>query len=139
LDDLAAALATKLRALLDANRAPTVPIRILAHSMGGLVARAVIRKNAGLWNEVMQREGARFVMLGTPNHGSHLMVANLIGKSDTVRQLANLDPPRGLQGVLDIVGEFRGALNCCRAPALSTRVPRASPRGSTTTRRCGAS
>ena len=84
--------------------------------MGGLVARAVIRKNAGLWNEVMQREGARFVMLGTPNHGSHLMVANLIGKSDTVRQLANLDPPRGLQGVLDIVGEFRGALQLLPRP-----------------------
>ena len=39
----------------------------------------------------MARDGARFIMLGTPNQGAHSMVETLIGAGDTIRQLARAD------------------------------------------------
>ncbi len=116
LDNLADGLAQCLRRVLDETAQPQRPVRILAHSMGGLVVRALIAKHAALWDETMQRDGARLVMLGTPNQGSHLMVESLLGKSDSMRNLARLDQAHDLQGVLDIVAEFRGALQLLPKP-----------------------
>ena len=78
--------------------------------MGGLVTRALVRRHPALWDELMARTGARLVMLGTPNQGSHLMVETLVGKSDTVRKLGVLDLEHDLQQVIDIVASFPGAL-----------------------------
>jgi CHAT domain-containing protein/pimeloyl-ACP methyl ester carboxylesterase len=108
MDVLADQLAVVLREQLDG--APGQPVRVLAHSMGGLVVRALVHKHPKLWDELMQRDGARFVMLGTPNQGSHLMVETLIGKSDTVRKLGVLDQAHDLQEVIDIIAGFPGAL-----------------------------
>ncbi len=118
MDVLADELAIVLRAQLDATAAvssangttPAQPVRVLAHSMGGLVVRALVHKHPKLWDELMQRSGARFVMLGTPNQGSHLMVETLIGKADTVRKLGVLDQAHDLQEVIDIIAGFPGAL-----------------------------
>ncbi|MEK8051997.1 CHAT domain-containing protein [Ideonella sp. DXS22W] len=110
LDQLADTLAARVRAVLDASANPARPVRVVAHSMGGLVTRAMIVKHPALWTELMQRPGARFVMLGTPNHGSHQMVEMLIGKGDTVRMLAHASLKHSLQQVLDLVGGFRGPL-----------------------------
>lgn len=95
---------------------PDQPVRILAHSMGGLVSRAMIQARPDLWEEVVKREGGRLVFLGTPHHGSHLMVETLLGKSDTMRMLARLDLAHGLQAVLDIVAGYPGALQLLPQP-----------------------
>ena len=110
LNVLAESLEKFLLKLVAETRNPMRPIRLLAHSMGGLVARALIHKNPQLWDEIMSRDGARFVMLGTPNQGAHSMVEALLGKSDTLRGLARIDLQHNLQAILDIIGEFRGAL-----------------------------
>ena len=85
LEQLADQLALVLREQLDATAAkgnlPARPVRLVAHSMGGLVVRALAHKHPALWRELMQRDGARLVMLGTPNQGSHLMVETLLGQS----------------------------------------------------------
>jgi len=98
------------------GRFPNQPVRLLAHSMGGLVVRAMLSKHPRLWAEVVAREGGRLIMLGTPNNGSHLMVQTLLGKADTVRMLARMDVKHRLQGVLDIVGGFPGALQLLPRP-----------------------
>ena len=116
LDILADRLAEFLRKLIDDTKNPERPVRLLAHSMGGLVARSLIHKHPQLWDELMARDGARFVMLGTPNQGAHSMVEALIGKSDTLRTLARLDLGNDLQAILDIIGEFRGALQLLPRP-----------------------
>lgn len=95
---------------------PSQPVRLLAHSMGGLVCRTMIAKRSDLWAEVVRRPGGRLVMLGTPNNGSHLMVETLLGKSGTMRQLARIDLVHGMQGVLDIVAGFPGALQLLPRP-----------------------
>lgn len=120
LDILAAPLERALRRLFDETKNPQRPIRILAHSMGGLVVRALIHKLAQsqdrFWDDLMNRDGARLVMLGTPNQGAHSMVEALIGKSDTLRSLARIDLRHNLQSILDIIGEFRGALQLLPKP-----------------------
>lgn len=114
--DAAQALAQVLRDALAATRDAQLPVRILAHSMGGLVTRALAAAEPALWDEFLARDGARFVMLGTPNQGSHLMVEMLLGKGDTVRKLAMLDARHDLQEILDLIAGFRGALQLLPAP-----------------------
>ena len=116
LDKLADRLEVFLRKLFEETANTPRPIRILAHSMGGLVVRALIHKHRERWDEIMRRDGARFIMLGTPNQGAHSMVEALIGKSDTLRNLARLDLGNDLQTILDIIGEFRGALQLLPRP-----------------------
>ncbi|HOL36275.1 MAG TPA: CHAT domain-containing protein [Rubrivivax sp.] len=86
------------------------PIRLLAHSMGGLVVRACIYRRRAVMDALMARDGARLLMCGTPHQGAHSMVENLLGKGDTLRQLVCLDLKHDMQQVLDIVAGFRGAL-----------------------------
>ena len=110
-------LADRLGEFLDRLQKDTEqPIRLLAHSMGGLVVRACIHKRRSVMDAVMGRVGARLVMLGTPNQGAHSMVENLIGKGDTLRTLVRLDLKHDMQEVLDIVGGFRGALQLLPKP-----------------------
>ncbi|MBR0565108.1 CHAT domain-containing protein [Azoarcus sp. L1K30] len=108
---------TFARALTDIlARHPDQPVRILAHSMGGLVVRAAFAHDATLWDRIVARDGGRLVMMGTPNHGAHLMVQTLFGLSDTMRMLARLDLRHPMSEVLKIVGAFQGAINLLPAP-----------------------
>ena len=92
------------------------PIRLVAHSMGGLVVRACIYRRRPVMDALMARDGARLLMLGTPHQGAHSMVENLLGKGDTLRTLVRLDVKHSMQQVLDIVAGFRGALQLLPRP-----------------------
>jgi hypothetical protein len=77
----------------------------------------------------MARDGARFVMLGTPNQGSYSMVENLLGKGDTLRSLARLDVEHSLREVLGDRCRFSAArCSCCPSRGLST-ASRGKPDG----------
>lgn len=95
------------------------PVRIIAHSMGGLVVRACIAKRRAVMDELMRRDGARLVMCGAPHQGAHSMVENLIGKGDTLRLLVRLDLKHDMQQVLDIVAGFRGPLQLLPKPGFT--------------------
>lgn len=95
---------------------PGQPVRLLAHSMGGLVARCLMQKYPETWQAVVA-SGGRLVMLGTPNNGAHLMVHTLLGKTSSMRGLEKLDTQHDLQEVLDIVAGFPGALTLLPRPA----------------------
>ncbi|TKB71705.1 MAG: CHAT domain-containing protein [Nitrospira sp.] len=86
------------------------PIRFIAHSMGGLVVRRLIKDFPDLWETLCKREGARFVMLGTPNRGSYDMVESLAGMAKTVKQLALLDVTHSMSEIVAIVSAYQGAL-----------------------------
>ncbi|MDZ5460710.1 CHAT domain-containing protein [Azohydromonas lata] len=92
------------------------PIRLLAHSMGGLVVRACIYRRRAVMDELMARADARLVMLGTPHQGSHTMVQNLLGKGGMLRALAAMDTRHSLEELLGIVAGFRGALQLLPRP-----------------------
>jgi hypothetical protein len=113
-------LAERLGEFLDRLMKETQqPIRLLAHSMGGLVVRACIYKRRSVMDALMAREGARLVMLGTPHQGAHSMVEDVLGKGDTLRTLVRLDLTHDMQGVLDIVAGFRGALQLLPKPGFT--------------------
>ncbi|MEJ6003337.1 DUF7379 domain-containing protein [Paucibacter soli] len=104
-------LAAKLEAVLpDAERSHQ-PVHIVAHSMGGLVARAMIADGgagAAAWRRLCALPASRLLMLGTPNRGSHEAVRWLTGHNPTQAKLILLDLTRGADGVIDIVRRFPG-------------------------------
>jgi CHAT domain-containing protein len=116
LQETAVELATRLKALLQETAVSGQPVRLLAHGMGGLVVRALVKTDEPLWNELMGRSGARFVMLGTPNQGSHQMVETLLGKSDLIRKLARIDSRHSMQQILTVMAGFPGMLQLLPKP-----------------------
>lgn len=86
------------------------PIRFLAHSMGGLVVRAMFQNRPDLWARIKRREGSRFVMLGTPNGGAFSMMRTLLGRDSAIRKLAMVDIRNELRELLAIVAGMPGAL-----------------------------
>lgn len=104
-------LAQRLEDLLPEAERTRQPVHIVAHSMGGLVARAMIADGgdgAQVWRRMSALPGSRLLMLGTPNLGSHEAVRWLTGTNPTEAKLALLDFTRGTNGVIDIVRRFPG-------------------------------
>ncbi len=60
------------------------PVVLIAHSMGGLIARIAT-------NQLPKRDVVKLIMLGTPNRGSFAPVQALRGTYPFVRKLARLD------------------------------------------------
>ncbi|MEW6401130.1 MAG: hypothetical protein AB1649_04980, partial [Chloroflexota bacterium] len=86
------------------------PIRIVAHSMGGLVTRAMINQHQELWDKICDRPGSRFVMLGTPNQGAHKIPRLIFGREQTLRMLAMLDVKNSPMRLLEVISRFPGVL-----------------------------
>jgi tetratricopeptide (TPR) repeat protein len=53
-----------------ARKKSNKPVRMIAHSMGGLLARTLQLKVPATWQRMMTHRDARLLMLGTPNGGS---------------------------------------------------------------------
>jgi hypothetical protein len=116
-------LETLLLALLKDPDLGDQPVRLLAHGMGGLVVRGLVARSPELWRQLIRRDGARLLMLGTPNRGTHHMVATLVGHGELIRQLARVDPDGDLQAQLDTMAEFPGALQLLPQPGWSENDP----------------
>lgn len=79
IEDEARRLAADVDARLAARNTSQKPVRIIAHSMGGLVARTMQLEKPDTWKRMMARDGARLLMLGTPNAGSWAPMQTLSG------------------------------------------------------------
>ncbi len=104
-------LAEAVKSKLDEVEAANQPVRILAHSMGGLLARIMIAKHQLVWEEMMRHPGSRFVMLGTPNGGSYAIPRMLLGQDRLIKQLALLDLKHSQEELLKIIVCYPGVLN----------------------------
>lgn len=98
-------------ALNECLAASDPPVRIVAHSMGGLVARAALAMDANLRSRFEAREGCRLIMLGTPNHGSHSIPLMLMGRDQMMQMLAVVDFTMNAAEHLAIVSRFPGVLD----------------------------
>jgi pimeloyl-ACP methyl ester carboxylesterase len=75
-------------------------ISVIGHSMGGLIARAALRTEAGARIE-------RVITLGTPHGGSFAPVQALRGVYPLVRRLAQLDPAHSAEALArDVFATF---------------------------------
>lgn len=108
--DSAGKLADHIRRKLSNMGDTPVPVRILAHSTGGLVARAMIAAEPGLWAAMGEMEGSRLVMLGTPNGGTHSTVRLLLGQKKFSKILTLLDVRHRQKDLLDILVRYPGLL-----------------------------
>ncbi|GAA4010435.1 hypothetical protein GCM10022408_23360 [Hymenobacter fastidiosus] len=93
------------------------PVHIVAHSVGGLVARCFIQDHPELWTAMTARGGGRLVLLGTPNFGTYATVPLLTGSDKVVRWLAKLDLKNSLPEVLRILNTFPATYQLLPAPA----------------------
>jgi hypothetical protein len=69
IEEAARRLATVVEGALEARAASGRPVRLLAHSTGGLVARAMQLESPKVWDRMMWHPAARLLLLGTPNDG----------------------------------------------------------------------
>jgi hypothetical protein len=79
IEDEAHRLADAVDAALDARSASHAPVRLCAHSMGGLVVRAMAVVRPTTWQRMLFRDGARVLFLGTPHAGSWSPMQTLSG------------------------------------------------------------
>lgn len=86
------------------------PVSIIAHSMGGLLARVLIVKHGDTWKQLLEHPDARLLMLGTPNGGSHVICQVLTRRQRLVQGLAVADMKHNAREVIDIVKRFPGLL-----------------------------
>ena len=96
-------------------------VHLVAHSMGGLVARTFILRFAESWKRLWDEKGGgasggRLIMLGTPNHGSFEIPQVMTGAKDIVRKLALLDTRHDLKELVAILNTFPGSYQMLPSP-----------------------
>ncbi|MFA5083081.1 MAG: CHAT domain-containing protein, partial [Hydrogenophilaceae bacterium] len=95
-------------------------LRIVAHSMGGLVARLALK---GRWDRFKAIPGSRLLQLGTPNQGSHSIAAVLMARDDFVQTIERwFDWKHDLRDFLEIVRDFPGVLELLPWPGDNGRA-----------------
>lgn len=89
IEEEAKRLADAVDAALAARRASKQPVRIVAHSMGGVVARTMQLERPKTWDAMLAADDARVLMLGTPNGGSYAPMQVMSG-DDTFGNLLSV-------------------------------------------------
>lgn len=109
----AARLAEYVEPLVAQAEREQQPLRLVAHSMGGLVVRAMIAdggRGTALWQRITRLPGSRFLMIGTPNLGSYEAVRWLVGSNPTQGKLALLDITQNTDEIIGLVNRYPGLL-----------------------------
>ncbi len=103
-------LADAVDQALDARNASGQPVRLLAHSMGGVLARTMQLERPKTFERLMKREGARLLMLGTPNGGSWAPMQVLSGDDTFGNALAAFGSPLRDRQARQLMAEMPGFL-----------------------------
>ena len=86
------------------------PVRIIAHSMGGVVFRAMAAENPDVWERMKARAGSRVLMLGTPNRGSWSIPRIFARQDRLIKTLAAADLRHNHNELLNVLRGFQGML-----------------------------
>lgn len=107
LKESAALLNTKIQELLSKNQ----PIKIVAHSMGGVLVRDFIVYHKETWQKLNGSIGFRAVFLGSPLGGSYRIPYVLFGKDSLIKLLGKIDIKHSTKELLEVFCNFPGILN----------------------------
>ena len=108
IEDEARRLADAVEQALEARAASGQPVRLLAHSMGGVLARTLQLERPATWQRLMARPGARLLMLGTPNGGSWAPMQVLSGDDTFGNALAAFGSPLRDRQARQLMAEMPG-------------------------------
>src|SRR5438128_1123307 len=115
IDEASDGLATLIR-----QKFPGKPVHLVAHSMGGLVSRNLIRRHPQLWDAMKAPDlvaGGRLIMLGTPNYGSFAIPPVLTGGDQMMELLERIDLAHNMPELLAITNTFLGSYMLLPAPS----------------------
>jgi pimeloyl-ACP methyl ester carboxylesterase len=107
LPESAASLNEKIKKLLLLKQ----PIKIIGHSMGGVLVRDFILAHDSTWKTLKDMEGFRLIFLGSPLGGSYRILNVLFGRDELIKKLDMVDVAHGMKGLLNIFSRFPGILN----------------------------
>src|SRR6186713_2096741 len=99
-------LAKDIQEELDNPERTVHEFHFIAHSMGGLVLRAMIHSHKELWEKITASKKTKALMLGVPNEGSYSIIRILLGKDSVIKKLALLDFFHSKQELIDIFKDF---------------------------------
>lgn len=103
--EAAVGLATLLSSRLEAGRRP---IHLVAHGLGGLVARYLIAAHADVW-DALRRRGGRLLELGVPHRGSFHLPRLLQGRDPLLGLVPGLVRQEGA-ALAKVLAGFPGLL-----------------------------
>ena len=106
----AARLAQRIEERLEEAERHGLPVSIIGHSLGGLVARAMVALHPATWERMGRHPDSRLLMLGTPNGGSHDIARALVGRDSLIKKLALLDFKNSKRTLLGVINRFPGVL-----------------------------
>jgi pimeloyl-ACP methyl ester carboxylesterase len=125
IEDEARRLGASVDAELEARQESGQPVRLVAHSMGGLVARVMQLERPEVWQRMLARAGARVLMLGTPNGGSWAPMQMLSGDDTFGNALVAAGAPFQDHEARDLIARFPGFIQL-QAGLLDAKRPLAS-------------
>lgn len=87
------------------------PIKIIGHSMGGVLVRDFIVTHRETWTKLNSSNGFRLIFLGSPLGGSFRIPAVLCGMDGVISKLSKIDQKHSKQELIEIFAGFRGILS----------------------------
>lgn len=96
----------KIKSLLKVGQ----PIKIIGHSMGGLLARDFILNHDDTWQDLKASKGFRMLFLGSPLGGSFRIPSVLFGEDAIIQKLSKLDLFHTKKSLLKMFSKFPGIL-----------------------------
>jgi CHAT domain-containing protein len=87
-----------------------VPIKIIGHSMGGVVTRDFIINHPATWKKLNASKDFKLLLLGAPLGGSYRIPYVLAGKDPIISQLSKIDLKHTKKELLDMFRKYPGLL-----------------------------
>ena len=119
IEDEARRLAAAVYHGADARAATGTPVRLLAHSMGGVLARTMQLEQPQVWKRMISHPDVRVLMLGTPNGGSWAPMQVLSADDTFGNALVAFGAPFQDRAARELMANFPGFIHS--RPACSTR------------------
>ena len=107
LEHMAGEFEKKIVELLKLNQ----PIKIIGHSMGGVLVRDFMVFHPATWKTLNESAGFRLLFLGSPLGGSFRIINVLFGEDDIISKISKLDIIHSKKGLLKIFSRFPGLLS----------------------------
>jgi len=107
LSETATVLHKKIKQLLSYRQ----PIKIVGHSMGGVLVRDFIINHPDTWKQLNNSPEFRLIFLGSPLGGSYRIPAVLFGQDSIINKLSKIDVFNSKKDLLRVFSSMEGLLS----------------------------